>query len=148
MPSTNIRYQVLLGSLATSADNKGAVQAVGLPPLQPVVYTANNPKTGKEEFAELRVQYHMFPEFPDVRIVNDWVVKLKAQMDRPAADLSSVTIQVGTGESDTGFFMLTPYGGSQLLETNIGKYVYIAETQGEDAALRDFRKTLEGKGLL
>jgi len=148
----NERYQLILGQLWTSGVNKGAVQAVGLPPLQPVIHTANNPTTGKEEFRELRVKYHLFPEFPDVLVVNDWINKLKAQMDRQPADLSSVSIQVGTGATDTGFVTIDGRPAvpprDVRLETNIGYYIYIAETKGEDAALSEFRKTLEGKGIL
>ena len=136
------RYQLLIGALG----DLGPVTAAHLPPLQPVTYTGNN-ASGKAEFKYLRVKYHLFPEFPDVDIANDWVTKLKTQMAKHAADSSSLDIRVGTTPADTGFFMLTPWAGG-VLETHLGMLIYIAETQGDDAALSEFRRTLDGKGLV
>lgn len=148
MPNyTNPKYDLLVDTFSASATADGAVLAVGLPPLKPVIAVVYDPATGKPKLGERRVKYHMYPEFPDILIVNDWVTKLKSNLDRQAADLSSVAIMIGTGDTDTGFFLLTPWSGG-MLKTSISMLIDEAETRGEDSAMSIYRKSLEGKGLL
>jgi len=135
-------YDALMINIQTYGSSAGAassVQAVGLPPLGPVLDIAN---TGK--VVELKTKYHYFPGFPDPTIVNDLFTLLKREL--PAVVPALLTFRIGTSGSDSGIYMVVQ-GPNANVEVNMGIYAYEKETLGDEVPLIKFRQQLHAVGI-